>query len=245
MGATKTGLGYTKPGKKPVTAPAKTSGADDENDDQEMSAKQGHMPLLDAVQTLVEKERELMQLRVAEASHEAKAWRDRYATLAASTAHLADLTAGDDVVRGKGSKGTAGGAGASQAALAATWPHWELLRAASGEPGVAAALAGLRHVDLAHQGLGEDCLEFLARRLPALPALPSLSLAHNRIGDGVPTARGLGRLLTRPLRTLDLGFNDLGPVALVSLCTGLGKHSCHGLQRLCLDGNWALASTFG
>lgn len=48
---------------------ARRDDGDGESEDEELLPTE--MPLLDAVQTLVEKERQLMELKVAEAAHEA------------------------------------------------------------------------------------------------------------------------------------------------------------------------------
>ena len=91
-----------------------------------------------------------MELKVAEAAHEAQAWRERYATLAASTAHMAELAApaglGSDFLRPPAQLG-----------------HWELLHAPTSDPAVVRELRELRHINLANEGLGSDSLEFLFR----------------------------------------------------------------------------------
>ena len=187
------------------------------------------LPLLDAVQTLVEKERALMELKVAEAADEAAAWKAKYALLAATSTHADELEDGE-------------GARLAHTLPSAPAPHmlshWELLKHPPDKV-VARMLRQLRQVDLSREDLGGDELDFLARALPKVGARPHLSLAHNSIGDD--GAKNLGKVLAVPLLSLDLSDNQMGAGCLVAVCAALSKQ--RDLQRLVLDGNPALAAT--
>lgn len=202
-------------------------GDQEEGGDEEVKQPITEMPLLDAVQTLVEKERELMALKVAEAADEIKAWKDKYSVLAASTAHLADLTS-EELVPSQDDPNKLS--------------HWELLHAPL-EGSVAGALSRLKHIDLSGEGLAAADLEFLARKMSKLPRSPVVCLAHNNVDEHC--AKPLSWLLAKPMQALDLGHNELGPLCLVALCASLASKGQRELQRMSLEGNWHLACNPG
>jgi hypothetical protein len=99
------------------------------------------MPLLDAVQTLVEKERKLMQLKVSQAADEINAWKEKYNTLVETTNQSAHIT--NDLILPDPKRES----------------HWNRLRKTKGE----GDLSNLKFIDLSREGLTVSDLPFLAR----------------------------------------------------------------------------------
>lgn len=99
------------------------------------------MPLLDAVQSLVEKERTLMQLKVAEAADEINAWKSKYNQLAESTMNLSNLH--KDLVLPDPERDS----------------HWTRLKKTKGE----GHLSSLKFIDLSNENISESDLSFLSR----------------------------------------------------------------------------------
>mmetsp|Transcript_89422 Transcript_89422/g.255357 ORF Transcript_89422/g.255357 Transcript_89422/m.255357 type:complete len:186 (-) Transcript_89422:144-701(-) len=130
------------------------------------------MPLLDAVQGLVEKERALMQLRLSEAADETNAWRAKYESLAG--------------VDGQGVPGQHKAQGPAPHLLS----HWELVTHPPTAP-ISAAMRAMGSLDLSFESLGLDEMDLITRQLKRVgppkgtkgaPGI-RLNLSNNMIDD--------------------------------------------------------------
>ena len=182
------------------------------------------LPLLDAVQTLVEKERALMELKVGGGGRRGRRLEGKVRALLAATS-----THADELEDGEG------------ACLAHTLPsapaphmlsHWELLKHPPDKV-VAGMLRQLRQVDISREDLGGDELDFLARALPKVGARPAPqpgAQLHRRRRRQEP-GQGSGGA---PAEPGPVGQPDGRGVPRGGL---RGPFKQRDLQRLVLDGN--------
>ena len=181
------------------------------------------VPLLDSVAGLLEKERELGELKLEAAQHEGQQWRERYERLKGS------LPEGDEGFVERPPNGP-------PPRLSA----WELLNELH-DPNVRRQMAVAQSLALQRMMLDDADFEALSNKLKWLPALRHVNLGSNFLTD--EACLSIKMLFTRcgGLETLDFSHNALGKQSLLVLGTKLKQ--LRPLQRLCIEGNTPLAVT--
>uniref|UniRef100_A0A7S2WJM3 Uncharacterized protein n=1 Tax=Rhizochromulina marina TaxID=1034831 RepID=A0A7S2WJM3_9STRA len=184
------------------------------------------LPLLDQVQELVGKQKELMALELEEAQDKALHWKRQFEQLAATAATLQQA-------KGQPERGMA-----VHSAVGHPLSHRELLRLPL-DTAILKILKGLEHLDLSDEPLKAKDLEAAIKRLPRLHRSPRLSLARAGLTDDL--ARTLQKLLEYSFIKVDLSSNNLGAIGLAAVLTALPRRA--SVTELNLEDNQPLAST--
>lgn len=185
------------------------------------------LPLLDQVQELVSKQKELMALELEEAKDQALHWKRQFEQLSAAAA-----------TRQQKQHDKTTHVQTSQTRVGHPLTHRELLRLPL-DVTTQCILRNLDVLDLSGEPLKLTDLEVAIKRLPRLARSAGLSLARSELGDDA--ARTLQKLLEFSFVSVDLSSNDLGPVGLAAVLTALPRRGT--IVRLNLEANQPLAST--